>query len=143
MWLRLSHLRVNRRPTCGRGQWGEPGRGEQVHLGKNARRGPERGLVTLGREGQQRPQKRAVGDPWELWDLGLHERREQCEGHRWKGIGVQGEPLAIPRDQEVSSRHITPSHAQPIIDFPFMEQPLYNPPDLCKFCGQCPHRSAD
>lgn len=30
-------------------------------------------------------------------------------GHRWKGIGVQGEPLAIPGTRRVSLRHTTPS----------------------------------
>ena len=33
---------------------------------------------------------------WERWNLGVRERREQYEEHKWKGLGIGGEPLVIP-----------------------------------------------
>lgn len=34
-------------------------------------------------------------------------------GHRWKGGGIQGEPLAIRGTRKISPVHITPSHTHP------------------------------
>lgn len=117
---------------------------------KNAGRGPGRGRFSNcslpGWPASRGLEGRAAGD-WERWDLRLQERREQREGHRWKGIGIRGKSLVIPRARKVFSlRHMTPSthSAHPITDFPFMERPLSTiPPDFCKLCGQCPHRPAD
>ena len=91
MWLRLSHPGVNRRPTCGRGQWGQCWAGAV----KNSRREPGRGLfssTSLSRQAsQQRPRKRGSGI---LGKLGFGSPGK--EGTEW-GAQVEG-PRYTRRD---------------------------------------------
>ena len=59
-------------------------------------------------------EREAVGY-WESWDLGVQERKEPNEEHKWKDLGIQEEPLVIPGTWKVFSETHNTLHSAHLI----------------------------